>query len=61
MEFVIGRYRTQSSAKRRILDDTLTGRSLIYMRKSSGPSTEPCGTPDKTGDRDEENELVETN
>ena len=23
--------------------------SLIYIENSSGPSTEPCGTPDVTG------------
>jgi hypothetical protein len=36
-----------SSAKRIGLDIEfiVAGRSLIYMRKSKGPRTEPCGTP----------------
>ena len=31
------------------MDLTLAGMSLIYTRKSSGPNTEPWGTPDVTG------------
>jgi hypothetical protein len=36
-----------SAAKRIGLDIEfiVAGRSLIFLRKSKGPSTEPCGTP----------------
>mgnify|MGYP001595851294 CR=1 FL=1 len=38
-----------SSAKSRTLElETYSGRSLMYIRKSKGPRTEPCGTPDAT-------------
>ena len=37
-----------SSAKRLTLDLTWSGRSFIYARKSMGPRTEPCGTPEDT-------------
>ena len=26
-----------------------SGMSLMYMRNRQGPNTDPCGTPDKTG------------
>ena len=42
-------YTTQSSAKRRTDDLILSGRSLINIKKRTGPKTDPCGTPDKTG------------
>ena len=35
----------ESSANRRISDDMLSVRSLMYTRKSNGPNIEPCGTP----------------
>ena len=37
-----------SSAKSLTLDLTWSGRSVIYARKSMGPRTEPCGTPEDT-------------
>ena len=45
---LIARHMTVSSAKSITLDLTLPCRSLIYTRKSMGPITEPCGTPEKT-------------
>ena len=42
-------YKTQSSAKRRTDDLILPGRSLINIKKRTGPKTDPWGTPDKTG------------
>ena len=44
----MGRYTTQSSAKRLTLEFSPTGKSLMYMRKSRGPNTLPWGTPDST-------------
>ena len=41
-------YITQSSANRRTVDDVCSAKSLLKIRKSSGPNTEPCGTPDFT-------------
>ena len=43
-------YRRQSSANslQRVSGWTMSGRSLIWSRKSRGPSTVPWGTPDKT-------------
>ena len=38
-----------SSANNRILDLVLSGRSLIYIKISIGPRTEPWGTPYVTG------------
>ena len=40
---------TVSSAKRRTLDLTWHGRSLIKIRNINGPSTDPWGTPEVTG------------
>ena len=37
------------SAKRPVSEDTHSGRSLMYTRKSRGPKTLPCWTPDRTG------------
>ena len=37
-----------SSAKSLTLDLTWSGRSFIYARKSMGPRTVPCGTPEDT-------------
>ena len=42
-------YKIQSSAKRRTDDLILSGRSLINIKKRTGPKTDPWGTPDKTG------------
>ena len=36
-------YRIQSSANNLVFEATDSGRSFIKMRKSSGPSTDPCG------------------
>ena len=41
-------YITQSSANRRTVDDVCSAKSLIRIRKSSSPNTEPCSTPDFT-------------
>ena len=38
-----------SSANRRIFALILSTISLIYIRKSKGPRTDPCGTPANTG------------
>ena len=42
-------YRIQSSANNLVFEATDSGRSFIKMRKSRGPSTDPCGTPLTTG------------
>ena len=44
----MGRYKRQSSANSRTCEVTTLGRSLMWRRNSSGPSTEPCGTPEST-------------
>ena len=41
-------YITQSSANSRTVDVVCSARSLMKIRKSSGPSTDPCGMPDFT-------------
>ena len=41
-------YNTQSSAKRQTDDLIFSGRSLIKIRKRTGPKTDPWGTPDRT-------------
>ena len=38
-----------SSANNRIFDLVLSGRSLMFIKNSIGPRTEPWGTPDVTG------------
>ena len=45
---LIARYMDVSSAKSLTLDLTWSGRSFIYIRKSMGPRTEPCRTPEDT-------------
>lgn len=35
-----------SSAKSRQNDNIFCGTSLTYIKKSKGPNTDPCGTPD---------------
>lgn len=52
---------TQSSAKRRMLDVRLAGKSLIYIRNRRGPRTVPWGTPERTGLLEEEWLLAYTN
>jgi len=42
-------YSRESSAKRRQVEDTHSGRSLIKIRNKSGPRTMPWETPDVTG------------
>ena len=37
-----------SSAKRPVVDETTTGKLLMYTKNNSGPNTDPCGTPDVT-------------
>ena len=39
-------YITQSSANRQTTDDVCSAKSVMKIGKSSGPNTEPCGTPD---------------
>lgn len=58
---VISRKITQSSANKWILEVMQDGKSLMYIRKSSGPSTEPCGTPEWTALGSELTLLTETN
>ena len=43
-------YNRQSSAKSRTEEagSTTEGMSLIWHKKRRGPSTVPCGTPDRT-------------
>ena len=46
---LISLYRRQSSAKRRESEWlTASGRSLMKAKKSKGPNTVPCGTPEIT-------------
>ena len=42
------RFMAVSSAKSLTLDLTWSGRSFMYARKSMGPRTEPCRTPEDT-------------
>ena len=51
---LIARYMTVSFAKSLTLDLTCSGRSLMYARKSIGPRTDPCGTPEETGTSSED-------
>ena len=38
-----------SSANSKAIDEkTTVGRSFMYIKKSNGPNTDPCGTPDVT-------------
>ena len=41
-------YITPSSTNKRTVDDECSVKSLMKIRKSSGPNTEPWGTPDFT-------------
>ena len=45
---LVARYMAVSSAKSLSLDLTWSCRSFIYARKSTGPRTEPSGTPEDT-------------
>ena len=45
---LIARYMAVWSAKSLTLDLTWSGRSFMYARKSMGPRTGPCGTPEDT-------------
>ena len=45
---LIARCMAVSSAKSLTLDLTWSGRPFIYARKSMGPRTEPCRTPEDT-------------
>ncbi len=40
------RKRDESSANNFVFDETLSDKSLIYIKKSKGPRTEPWGTPE---------------
>lgn len=57
---VILRYKTQSSANSFMDDLMLLARSLMQTKKSKGPKTEPCGTPDLTAQGFEEQLLAVT-
>ena len=46
--FRIGRNNRQSSANSLASDSVDSGRSLMNSKKSKGPSTVPCSTPDST-------------
>ena len=54
------RYIIVSSAKSRTLLLTESGRSFIYARKRHGPYTDPCGTPDTTGNVSEVHPYIRT-
>ena len=54
------RYIMLSSANRRILDLMFPLMSLMYSKKSIGPRTEPCGTPDVTSVVSDRAPLTET-
>ena len=43
-----------SANKNGSADRILSGRSLIKLKNNSGPSTLPCGTPESTGRRSDE-------
>ena len=49
-----------SSANRRILDRMFSLMSMMYSKKSIGPRTEPCGTPDVTSVVSDRAPLTET-
>jgi hypothetical protein len=51
-DFIQAKY-IPASAKRRASELVTSGRSLMKVRKSSGPRTVPCGTPDNTSAVDE--------
>ena len=53
-------YIKQSSAKSLTLKDTIDGRSFICKRKSIGPKTVPCGTPESTSTRLEDTPSTTT-
>ena len=48
-------YKRVSSANSLPVEVRLFGRSLMYVRNNNGPSTDPCGTPEVTG---EEGDVV---
>ena len=43
-------YKRVSSANSLTVEVRPFGRSLMYVRNNSGPSTDPCGTPEVTGE-----------
>ena len=49
-----------SSEKDRIFSVVLVDMSLMYIRKTNGPSMEPCGTPHRTGKHDDVWESILT-
>ena len=59
LEFIL-RYIMLSSANRRILDWMFSLMSLMYSKKSTGPRSEPCGTPDVTSVVSDRAPLTET-
>ena len=50
----------QSSAKSLTLEDTIDGRSFMCKRKSIGPKTVPCGTPESTSTRPDDTPSTTT-
>ena len=50
----------QSSAKSLTLEDTIDGRSFMCNRKSIGPKTVPCGTPESTSTRPDDTPSTTT-
>ena len=50
----------QSSAKSLTLEDTIDGRSFMCKKKSIGPKTVPCGTPESTSTRPEDTPSTTT-
>jgi hypothetical protein len=53
-------YNRQSSANRRTWNVTHFGRSFMRHRKSKGPRTVPCGTPESTVHADENSPSTTT-
>lgn len=47
-----------SSANSFLVQLSISGRSLMYTRNNIGPSTLPCGTPNRTGSGSDEVPLI---
>ena len=43
-------YKSVSSANSLTVEITPFGLSLMYVRNNEGPNTDPCGTPEVTGE-----------
>ena len=56
----MGVYSMQSSAKSLAQEMRLSGRSLMYTKKSRGPRPVPSGTPDVTATAEEDVPFITT-